>query len=204
VQRGCSVETTMGFSPTGGLMMGTRSGDLDPGVMLYMLRSERLDAAGLSDLLNRRSGLLGVSGISDDMRDLLDREDRDLRAAAAVDLFCYTARKHLGALCAVLGGLDTLVFTGGIGEHAAPVRARICAGLGFLGIELDPELNAGNATLISDPVERAVARSRRLGRYPPFDAGEDAAKPSKVSVRVIATDEDAVIARHTSELIAGS
>jgi acetate kinase len=172
-----SVETTMGFTPTGGLVMGTRTGDLDPGVLLYLLQQQGLDAAAVSDLVNRQAGLLAVSETSSDMRDLLERAARDPRAALAVALFCYQAKKYLGALAAVLGGLDTLVFTGGIGEHAAPVRAEICAGLGFLGIELDQGRNTAHAPIIS-------------------------ADGSAVIVRVIPTDEDRVIAQHTARLLA--
>jgi acetate kinase len=177
VRDGRGVDTTMGFTPSGGLVMGTRSGDLDPGVPLYLLQARGLDAAGLSALVNRQAGLLGASGLSADMRDLLDKEQDDPRAAEAVALFCYQARKFLGALAAALGGLDTLVFTGGIGEHAAPVRARICAGLDFLGIDLDPRRNAEHAPIIS-----------RDG--------------ARVTVRVMKTDEDLMIARHTQRLLA--
>jgi acetate kinase len=176
VRGGQSVETTMGFTPTGGLVMGTRTGDLDPGVLLYLLQTRGMPAEQVNDLVNRQAGLLGVSGISADMRDLLEREAHDPAAAAAVDLFCYQARKFLGALAAVLGGVETLVFTGGIGEHAAPIRARICAGLAFLGLEIDAGRNQQHAPVIS-----------------PDDA--------PVTVRVIATDEDRMIARHTYRLI---
>jgi acetate kinase len=176
VQSGRSVDTTMGFSPTGGLMMGTRSGDLDPGVLFYLQEARHLGAADLSALINGQAGLLGVSGTSADMRDLLAREATDQRAKEAIDLFCYQAKKYLGALSAVLGGLDTLIFTGGIGERADPIRARICAGLRFLGIEIDPDRNRAQSPIIS-----------RDG--------------SAVVVRVMATDEDSMIARHTDELL---
>ncbi len=176
VRDGVSVDTTMGFTPTGGLMMGTRSGDLDPGVLLYLLRQQRMTADSLSELVNQEAGLLGVSGVSADMRDLLDREAVDAAAATAVELFCYQARKFLGALSAVLGGLDTLVFTAGIGESAAPVRERICAGLDFIGIELDRHANEANAPVISSDGSRVV-------------------------VRVMKTDEDLMIARHTRSLV---
>jgi acetate kinase len=132
VRDGKSVETTMGFSPTGGLMMGTRIGDVDPSVLLFAMEHDRMDAAALSRLVNSEAGLQGVSQTGHDMRDLLARESTDRRAADAVALFCHVARKHLGALTAVLGGVDMLVFTGGIGEHAAPIRERICDGLDFL------------------------------------------------------------------------
>jgi len=176
VRGGVGIDTTMGFTPTGGLVMGTRSGDLDPGVMLYLLQERDMDAAALSTLVNKRAGMLGVSGASSDMQDLLDREAGDERAAEAVALFCYSAKKYLGALVAALGGLDALVFTGGIGEHAAPVRERVCAGLGFLGIDIDPARNGANAPVIS-----------RDG--------------APVSVRVIKTNEDLMIARHTYSLM---
>jgi acetate kinase len=176
VHRGTVLDTTMGFTPTGGLMMGTRSGDLDPGVLLYLLESKGQDAASLSRLVNRESGLLGVSETSGDMGELLAKEPTDPRAGEAISLFCYQARKFLGALAAVLGGIDTLVFTGGIGERAAPVRARICTGLGFLGIELDADRNAQHAPVISR------------------DGG--------AVVRVIKTDEDLTIARHVQGLAA--
>jgi acetate kinase len=176
VRGGRAVDTTMGFTPTGGLMMSTRSGDLDPGVLLYLLTAQGLSAPALNRFVNREAGLLGVSGTSGDMRELLDRESADPRAREAVDLFCYQARKFLGGLAAALGGLDTLVFTGGIGEHAAPVRARICAGLEDLGIRVDAQLNARHAAVISSP-------------------------GSRVAVRVMKTDEDRMIARHTRRLI---
>ncbi len=176
VVQGRSVDTTMGFTPTGGLVMGTRSGDLDPGVLLYLLQHHHLTADELGTLVNRESGLLGVSGSSADMRDLLENESRDQRAAEAVTVFCYQARKFLGALTAVLGGLDTLVFTGGIGEHAAPVRERICADLAFLGIAVVPARNAMDAAVIS-----------------PDDG--------RVMVRVMKTNEDLMIARHTTRLL---
>jgi acetate kinase len=176
VRGGVGVDTTMGFTPTGGLVMGTRSGDLDPGVPLYLLEERGLTPTEVSDLVNKQAGLLGVSGTSADMRDLLDREAYDVRAAEAVALFCYQAKKFLGALAAALGGLDALVFTGGIGEHSATVRERICEGLGFLDIRLDPDRNSAHAPVISS---------------------EDTA----VSVRVIPTDEDLMVARHTRRLI---
>jgi acetate kinase len=176
VRGGVGLDTTMGFTPAGGLVMGTRSGDLDPGVLLYLLEQRHLTAAQLSALVNERSGLLGVSGTSGDMRELLEREATDPRAAEAIELFCFQARKFLGALTTVLGGLDTLVFTGGIGEHAAPIRRRICANLEFLGIRLDDRRNAEHAPVIS-------------------------ADDSAIVVRVMRTDEDVTIARHTHALL---
>ncbi|HEY8742298.1 MAG TPA: acetate/propionate family kinase, partial [Chloroflexota bacterium] len=179
VREGCSVDTTMGFTPAGGLVMGTRCGDLDPGVLLYLLRQRGFNPAALDMLVNREAGLLGVSGRSAGMLELLAASGNDSHAAEAVALFCYQARKFLGALVTVLGGLDMLVFTGGIGEHAAAVRAQVCADLPFLGIELDPTLNTANASLIS-------------------------AQTSAVRVRVIPTDEERVIAGHTVAVLRGA
>ncbi len=178
VRAGIGVDTTMGFTPTGGLMMSTRSGDLDPGVLVYLVQSRGMHHDALSRLVNQNAGLLGVSGVSADMQDLLSKEESDAGAAEAINLFCYQARKFLGALAAVLGGLDTLVFTAGIGEHAAPVRERICAGLNYLGIDLDPQRNQVSAQIIS--------------------RGD-----SRVTVRVMKTDEDLMIARHTVRVISG-
>jgi acetate kinase len=175
IYEGRSLDTTMGFSPTGGLVMGTRSGDLDPGLLVYLIRERGLTPDDVGTMINQQSGLLGVSGISEDMQDLLQREAREVRAAEAVALFCYQARKYVGACVATLGGLDILVFTAGIGEHAAPVRERICAGLGFLGLELDPARNAQHAPVISSD-------------------------RSRVTVRVIATNEELMVARHASRL----
>jgi len=176
VHHGVAVDTTMGLTPTGGLMMSTRSGDLDPGVMLFLLESRRLAPTTLSRLVNKQAGLLGVSGSTADLQELLVREAEDSRAAEAVALFCYQTQKHLGGLVAALGGLDTLVFTAGIGEHSAVIRARICEGLGYLGLEVDAERNAAHAPIIS----------------------RDA---SRVRVRVIPTDEDLLIARHTYRVV---
>lgn len=176
VRGGIGIETTMGFTPAGGLMMGTRTGDLDPGVLLYLLAERGMTPARLNVLLNRQAGLLGVSACSGDMRDLLEREATDGHAAEAVALFCYLAKKNLGALAAILGGLNTLIFTGGIGEHAAAVRLRICEDLEFLGIRIDPSHNEAHAPIISP-------------------------EGASVTVRVMKTDEDLMIARHTRELI---
>ena len=177
VRDGQPLDTTMGLTPTGGLVMGTRSGDLDPGVLLYLLREKRYDADALGRLLDREAGLVGISGTTSDVRALLGAREHDPRAALAIALFCYHARKHIGAMAAVLGGLDTLVFTGGIGEHAAPVRAEVCAGLEHLGVRLDSGRNARGADSIS-------------------------ADDSACSVRVIPTNEDLMIARHVSALLA--
>ncbi len=173
---GYPQDTTMGFSVLGGLMMGTRCGDLDPGILLYLMDEKGYDARQLERLLYQRSGLIGVSGISPDMKTLLDQRATEPHAAQAIELFCYTARKYIGALSAVLGGLDTLVFTGGIGERAAPVRWMICHGLDYLGICLDPGNNDSNAGVIST-------------------------KNSPCTVRVIITNEDLMIARHTRALL---
>ena len=178
LHEGRSIDTTMGFSPTGGLVMGTRCGDLDPSVIVYLLRERGMTADGISRLINRQSGLFGASGMSGDMRDLLSAEASDPRAAEAVALFCYQAKKYLGASAAAIGGLDLLVFTAGIGERAAPVRERICAGLEFLGIELDGERNRRHGPVISS--ER-----------------------SRVTVRVIRTNEELVVARYASRVAPG-
>jgi acetate kinase len=177
VRDGKSVDTTMAFTPAAGLVMGTRSGDLDPGLITYLARSERMTAARFDRMVNHESGLLGVSETSSDMRDLCARESKDVRAAEAVALFCYQAKKWIGAYAAALGGLDTLVFAGGIGENAAPIRARICEGLGFLGIELHRSRNAAHADVVSANTSRTV-------------------------VRVIRTDEELMIARSVNRVMA--
>jgi len=176
VRDGKSIDTSMGFTPASGLVMSSRSGDLDPGLVSYLARTEQMSAVQFQKMVNHESGLLGVSQTSSDMRDLLDTETEDVRAAEAVALFCYQARKWIGAFSAALGGLDTLVFAGGIGENAPPVRERICDGLGFLGVELDRECNAKSAALISS----------RAGR---------------VKVRVIRTDEELMIARSVTRVL---
>ena len=175
VRDGKSIDTSMGFTPAAGLPMGTRTGDLDPGVAWYMMRSEKLTPRQFNNIVNHQSGLLGVSETSSDMRDLIRRQASDTRAAEAVELFCYQIRKWIGAFAAALGGLETLVFAGGIGENAAEVRARVCNGLQFLGIELDDARNAANDPVIS------VASSR-------------------ATVRVIRTDEELMIARAVCRL----
>lgn len=175
VRDGANIDTSMGFTPMAGLMMGTRTGDLDPGVAHYLARTERMTAAGFQKMVSQQSGLLGVSGTSSDVRELLAREATDARASEAIALFCYQAKKWIGSFAAALGGLDTLVFSGGIGEHAPPIRKRICEGLGFLGIELNHSLNSKNANLISPASGR-------------------------VKVRVIRTDEELMIARSVSDL----
>ncbi|MDQ2770907.1 MAG: acetate/propionate family kinase [Bacteroidota bacterium] len=176
VRAGRSLDTSMGFTAAGGLVMGTRPGDLDPGVAAYLMKNEKLTAPQFNHLIHHESGLLGVSETSSDMQDLLVAQATDERAADAVALFCYQARKWMGAFAAVLGGLDTLVFAGGIGEHAAEVRARICEGLAFLGIELDEARNAAHADVISS-------------------------EASRITVRIIPTDEERMIARTVGRLL---
>jgi len=176
VREGRSIDTSMGFTPTGGVVMGTRTGDIDPGALWWILQNEKLTAGQLSDLVNHQSGLLGVSGLSSDMQDLLAKESSDVGAAEAVALFCYQIKKHIGAYTAVLGGLDALIFTGGIGEKASMIRSRICAGLEYLGIELKQRANARNELLIS-------------------------AAGTRVRVYVIPTNEELMIARAVQNLI---
>ncbi|MDP1524852.1 MAG: acetate/propionate family kinase [Rhodocyclaceae bacterium] len=169
-----SVASTMGFTAVEGLMMGTRTGALDPGVLLYLMEYHQMDAKALTNLLYKESGLLGVSGISQDMRELL-ASDRP-EAQEAVDLFCYRIQREVGSLAAALGGIDALVFTGGIGEHAAPVREKVCRTLGWIGIDFDAAANEQKATRISQP-------------------------GSRVDVLVLPTNEEWMIARHTAELL---
>jgi acetate kinase len=149
VFKGQSIDTTMCFSPTAGLPMATRSGDLDPAIALYLQKTEGLTAQQFSNMVNHESGLLGISETSGDIQALLSQESQDIRAAEAVAYFCYQTKKYLGAYAAALGGLDTLVFSGGIGENQATIRARICEGLGFLNIEVDEARNNAHATIIS-------------------------------------------------------
>jgi acetate kinase len=158
LREGKSIDTSMGFTPAAGLTMGTRPGDLDPGVAWYMMRSENLTPKQFNNLINHESGLLGVSETSSDIRDLLAHENDDVRAAEAVALFCYQAKKWIGTFAAALGGLDTLVFAGGIGENSSLIRSRICEGLGFLGIELEEKQNAANEGVISSAASRVVVR----------------------------------------------
>jgi acetate kinase len=161
VRDGKPVDTSMGFTPAAGLVMSSRSGDLDPGLVSYLACTEHMSASQFQKMVNHASGLLGVSETSSDMRDLLDREAEDVRAAEAVTLFCYQVRKWIGAFAAALGGLDTLVFAGGIGEKAPIVRARICEGLKFLGIELEERQNEANEGVISTPAGRVTVRVMR-------------------------------------------
>jgi acetate kinase len=152
------VDTSMGLTPAGGLVMSSRSGDLDPGVVTYLARARSLSMDQVDHMLTHESGVRGISGQSADMQELLAREASDARARLAVDVFCYQVRKWIGAFAAALGGLDTLVFSGGIGEHAPVVRSRICSELSFLGVELAEEPNASNAPLISAPLARVDVR----------------------------------------------
>ncbi|MDB5958971.1 MAG: Acetate kinase [Massilia sp.] len=158
VEHGRSVDTTMGLTPSGGIVMSTRSGDIDPGFAWHCARTEHMSAAALNHMLSQESGLRGISGSTGDMAELVARETSDSCAAQAVALFCYQARKAIGAMAAALGGLDVLVFAGGIGEHGAAVRARICARLAHLGVRLDEQKNRGGEALISAPDSRVVVR----------------------------------------------
>jgi acetate kinase len=161
VLAGQSIDTSMSFTPAAGVPMSTRSGDLDPGLAWYLARSEGLTPEGFNRMINSESGLLGMSETSSDMRDLLARAARDERAAEAIAVFCYQIKKCIGAYSAALGGLDTLVFAGGIGEQASPIRAQICQGLQFLGVELDPARNAGHEPVISAAASRIIVRVMR-------------------------------------------
>jgi acetate kinase len=180
LHRGVPVETSMAFTPTSGLMMSTRSGDIDPGLLVYIMRTEKLTAEQMDQFVSHDCGLAGVSESTGDMREVIAHLSSDEKSRQAFDLFCYEAKKWIGAYAAVLGGIETLVFSGGIGEHSPEVRLRICDGLEFLGLHLDPARNAGcttGADIISPPASRVV-------------------------VRVIPTDEELMIARIVSDLIA--
>ena len=174
VRGGKSIDTSMAFTPAAGIPMSTRSGDLDPALSWYLARTEGMTAEQFNHMVNQESGLLGVSETSSDMQELLSREKNDVRAAEAVSLFCYQAKKWIGAFVAALGGLDTLIFSGGIGENSPVIRSRICTGLEFLGVELDQDRNAANAPVISK---------------------------SSISVRVIPTDEELMIAKSVSQAL---
>ena len=179
VHDGKSIDTSMSFTPAAGVPMSTRSGDLDPGLVWYLASTEKMSAKKFNEMVNSQSGLLGVSETSSDMHDLLDHEKQDVRAAEAVALFCYQVKKWIGSFAAALGGLDTLVFAGGIGENAPLIRARICDGLGFLGIELENNRNTANAGVISTDANR-------------------------VAVRVIHTDEELMIAKLVCQVLGRS
>jgi acetate kinase len=176
VRHAKSIDTSMGFTPTSGLVMSTRTGDLDPGLVYYLARTEHMTAAQFQRMTNHESGLLGISGTSSDVRDLCASEGADVRAAQAVELFCYQVKKWIGSFSAALGGLETLIFAAGIGENAPLIRQRICDGLGFLGVQLDRKRNARNAPLIST-------------------------NGGRVKVRVIRTDEQLMIARSVARLL---
>jgi len=178
IRDGKSVDTSMGMTPAGGFVMSTRSGDLDPGALLYLARARGFSIAQIDDVVNRRGGMFGISGSSGDMRKLLAAAQTDASARAAVDVFCYQVKKFIGAYAAALGGLDLLVFTGGIGERSPEVRARICDQLDFLGITLDRGLNDTDSAVISATGSRTV-------------------------VRALKTDEEAMIARHVRSVVAG-
>jgi acetate kinase len=175
VRGGRSIDTSMGLTPTGGLIMGTRSGDLDPGVLVHLLREMRMDAAAIENLVDHRSGLLGLSGLSSDMRALHEAAGHSSDARLTIDMFCYSAAKTVGAMAMALGGAEQIVFTGGIGEHDAKIRADICARLGPLGVQLDFALN-----------------QRGSGRL----SGEG----SRCTVQALPSLEDEQIARHTGAL----
>ena len=179
VRGGTSIDTSMGFTPTAGLPMSTRSGDLDPGLLSYLSRTEGMTVEQFHTMVNRQSGLLGLSETSSDIRDLLACEGRDVRAAEAVALFCYQAKKWIGSFAAALGGLDSLVFSGGIGEHAPVIRARICEGLQFLGMTIDETRNGAGRAVIST-------------------------EGSRVTVRVMHTDEEREIAQSVIHVLAAS
>jgi len=176
VQDGKSIDTSMGLTPTAGIPMSTRSGDLDPGITWYLARTEQMSAKQFNEMVNFQSGLLGVSETSSDMRDLLSREKEDSRVSDAVALFCYQVKKWIGAFAAALGGMDTLIFTGGIGENAPPIRRRISENMEFLGIRLDPIRNDANAPIISTD-------------------------DSPTTVRTMKTNEELMIARYTYDFI---
>jgi acetate kinase len=176
VKHGKSLDTSMGFTPTSGLPMGTRTGDLDPGVAWYLMQCEKLGPKKFNHLINHESGLLGISETNSDMRELMKIEDTDHRAKEAIELFCYQTKKWIGSFTTVLGGLDTLVFSGGIGEHSPEVRSKICDNLEFLGLELDEIKNINNEAIIST-------------------------EKSKVKVRVITTNEDVMIARLVNDIL---
>ncbi len=179
VRAGKGIDTSMGFTPAAGVPMSTRSGDLDPGLILYLAQTEHMTVQQFDNMVNHQSGLLGVSETSSDLRDLLESEASDVRASEAVSLFCYQLKKWIGAFAAALGGVDIIVFAGGIGENAPIIRERICEGLGFLGIGLDHKRNAAGGPLISSDL-------------------------SRTQVRVICTDEEVIIAKAAFKILAGS
>lgn len=185
IRAGDSIDTSMGLTPLEGLVMGTRSGDLDPSIVDFVASKEGLSAREVETLLNKQSGLLGISGLTDDMRELLDEahEKNDRRARLAIEIFCYRARKYIGAYLAAMNGADAIVFTGGIGENSPEVRAAICEGLSWLGVDLDPERNAAHTAAREGPIS---------------------AETSRVSVYVIPTNEELLIARDTVRVVSGA
>ncbi len=176
VKDGEGVDTTMGFTPAGGLVMSTRTGDLDPGIFPHLLMHKKWPASAINEMINQKSGLLGVSGISASMKDLIEKQDSEPNAKEAIELFCYQARKFLGALTAVLGGLNTLIFTGGIGEKSPEIRQHVCRTMAYAGIELDNNANTQNADIIST-------------------------NDSRVTVRVMETNEEYMVALHAGNLV---
>jgi acetate kinase len=177
IDGGKSIDTSMGLTPTGGVIMGTRSGDLDPGVLVYLMREKKFDAAMLEELIDRRSGLLGISGVESDMRQLHKAAASNANARLAIAMFCYSVRKQIAAMIAALDGADLVVFTGGIGENDVEARAAICSGLSWLGVTLDQARNRSTSNPIND-------------------------SGSRCAVRVLVSREDEQIARHTRQLFA--
>jgi acetate kinase len=183
VDRGKSVDTSMGLTPLEGLVMGTRAGDIDPGVLLYLMRELGATSEELDRVLNKESGLLGVSGVSNDMRDVLAAAAAgDLRSRLALEIYCYRLKKYIGGYAAAMGGLEVIVFTAGVGENSADIRAAVCDGLGFLGVELDKAKNEGTRGVL----------------------GEISASSSRVRVLVVPTDEERVIAEETAAIVAAA
>ena len=176
IRQGRSIDTSMGLTPTGGVIMGTRSGDLDPGLLVYLMREKHFDAAMLEDLVDRRSGLLGISGVGSDMRCLIEAAASNPNARLAIQMFCQSVGKQIAAMIAVLDGVDLIVFTGGIGEHQATIRASICAGLSWIGVQLDDARNHSTNDSINDSTSRC-------------------------RVRVLPSQEDEQIARHAWALV---
>jgi len=185
ISAGDSVDTSMGLTPLEGLVMGTRSGDIDPAIVDFVAAKEGLSSQEVETLLNKQSGLLGISGLTNDMRELLAeaRENNDRRARLAIEIFCYRARKYIGAFLAAAGGADAIVFTGGIGENSAEVRTKICAGLEWMGVKLDDERNAAHC----NGCEGVITSDN-----------------SAVAVYVIPTDEELLIARDTVRCVTGA
>ena len=178
VKQGISIDTSMGFTPVEGLLMGTRSGDIDPAILLHIIGREELTLAETNAMINKHSGLLGISGVSSDMRDVqADVEKGNDRARLALDVFCYRLKKYICAYAGAMGGIDTLVFTGGIGEHSAEVRELSCQNLGFMGIKIDPAKNHS-----TNPAEREISSG-------------------KVKIFVIPTNEELIIAEDTARLV---